>query len=136
MDLLHEGHPGGTRIKALARSLVWWPGIDSDLEGRVKECQQCQLTRHTPARAPLHRWEFPTAPWERLHADFAGPFLGRTFLVVVDAYTKGSTFSHRLLQLPPLLLTNCEVFSPLTVYPRYSSRTTELSSQAVHSKLS
>ena len=88
MDLLHEGHPGGTWMKALARSFVWWPGIDSDLEGRVKECQQCQLTRHTPARAPLHPWEFPTAPWECLHADFAGPFFGRTFLVVVDAYTK------------------------------------------------
>ena len=88
MDLLHEGHPGGTRMKALARSFVWWPGIDSDLKGRVKECQQCQLTRHTPARAPLHPWEFPTAPWECLHADFAGPFLGRTFLVVVDSYTK------------------------------------------------
>ena len=92
MDLLHEGHPRGTRMKALAQSFVGWPGIDSDLEGRVKECQQCQLIRHTPVRAPLHPWEFPTAPWERLHTNFAGPFLGRTFLVVVDAYTKWLDF--------------------------------------------
>ncbi len=88
MDLLHEGHPGCTRMKALARSFVWWPGIDGDLEGRVKECHQCQLTRYTPAQAPLYPWEFSSAPWERLHADFAGPFLGRTFLVVVDAFSK------------------------------------------------
>ncbi len=67
---------------------MWWPGIDDDLEGCVKECHQCQLTRHTPAQAPLYPWEFPSAPWERLHADFAGPFLGRTFLVVVDAFSK------------------------------------------------
>ena len=23
MDILHEGHPGGTRMKALAQSFVW-----------------------------------------------------------------------------------------------------------------
>ena len=27
-------------------------------------------------------------PWNRLHLDFAGPFLGNTFLVLVDAYSK------------------------------------------------
>ncbi len=42
MDLLHEGHPGETRMKALARSFVWWPGVDGDLENTVKECDQCQ----------------------------------------------------------------------------------------------
>ncbi len=88
MDLLHEGHPGETRMKALARSFVWWPGVDGDLENTVKECDQCQRTRHSPAQAPLHPWEFPTLAWERLHADFAGPFLGQMFLVVIDAYSK------------------------------------------------
>ncbi len=88
MDVLHEGHPCRTKMKALARSFVWWPGIDIDLERRVKECYQCQLTRHTPAQAPLHPWEFPAATWERLHANFAGPYLGYTFLVAVDAYSK------------------------------------------------
>lgn len=33
-------------------------------------------------------WEFPSTPWECLHADFAGPFLGHMFLVVVDSYSK------------------------------------------------
>ena len=50
-------------MKALARSFVWWPGIDNDLESVVKECNQCQLTRHSPAQAPLHPWEFPAAPY-------------------------------------------------------------------------
>ena len=88
MELLHEGHQGGTRMKALARSFVWWPGLDGDLESVVKDCDKCQSTRHSPPQAPLHPWEFPAAPWERLHADFAGPFLGQMFLIVVDAYSK------------------------------------------------
>ena len=27
-------------------------------------------------------------PWERLHIDYAGPFLGKMFLMVVDAHSK------------------------------------------------
>ena len=27
---LHRGHPGIVRIKAVARSHVWWPGLDKD----------------------------------------------------------------------------------------------------------
>jgi hypothetical protein len=88
MELLHEGHPGNVRMKSLACSYVWWPGIDKDLEDKVRACDSCQKTRHSPATAPLHPWEFPKQPWERLHADFAGPFLGKIFLLVVDAYSK------------------------------------------------
>ena len=75
-------------MKALARSFVWWWGIDKDLENVVSSCDSCQQTRHSPPWAPLHQWEFPSAPWERLHANFAGPFLNKMFLAVVDAHTK------------------------------------------------
>ena len=27
---LHDGHPGCSRIKGIARTIVWWPGIDSE----------------------------------------------------------------------------------------------------------
>ena len=50
---LHEGHPGITRMKALGRSFVWWPRIDKDLEELVKNCNNCQSTRHLPPVAPL-----------------------------------------------------------------------------------
>ena len=82
MDELHEGHPGISRIKGLAKSVVWWPGIDSDLEKKVKECWACEANRKSPALAPLHTWDWPSCPWTRLHIDHAGPFLGKTFLVV------------------------------------------------------
>jgi hypothetical protein len=41
-----------------------------------------------PTIAPLHPWEWPSSPWERVHIDFAGPFLDRMFFVLVDAHSK------------------------------------------------
>ena len=42
LESLHENHPGITRMKAVARSYVWWNGIDKDIESQAKACLQCQ----------------------------------------------------------------------------------------------
>ncbi|KAL0882706.1 hypothetical protein ABMA27_001129 [Loxostege sticticalis] len=47
----------------------------------------CQAVRDAPPRAPLHLWEFPLVPWQRLHADFA-EYLGKRYLILVDAHSK------------------------------------------------
>ena len=39
---LHTGHPGMTKMKAVARSYLWWPGMDNDLEEAVRACERCQ----------------------------------------------------------------------------------------------
>ena len=88
LDELHETHPGTSKMKALARSYLWWPGMDTAIEQMVKTCHVCQESRPAPAAAPLHPWEWPQQPWSRLHLDFAGPFLGHMFLVLVDAHSK------------------------------------------------
>ncbi|XP_053229066.1 uncharacterized protein K02A2.6-like, partial [Podarcis raffonei] len=88
LTALHETHPGVVRMKALARSYVWWPGIDGEIEAWVKHCQACQESRPDPPRAPVQSRESARAPWSRLHVDFAGPFQGKTFFIVVDSYTK------------------------------------------------
>ena len=88
LDLLHQGHPGITRMKSIARSFVWWPGMDAQLEKKVMECERCQLTRHAPPKVPLHPWEWPPRPWGRIHIDYAGPYCGRMFLLAIDAHSK------------------------------------------------
>ena len=85
---LHDTHPGICRMKSLARSYFWWPNMDEQLENKVKHCAECQESRKTPPVAPLHPWEWPKKPWSRVHLDYAGPFLGRMFLVLVDAHSK------------------------------------------------
>ncbi|XP_058879113.1 uncharacterized protein K02A2.6-like [Acipenser ruthenus] len=88
LTMLHPAHPGIVHMKALARSYVWWPGLDAQVEEVVKSCATCQETRHAPLKAPLHPWEWTANPWSRLHIDFAGPFQGKTFLIVVDSHCK------------------------------------------------
>ena len=88
LEMLHDSHPGITRMKAIARSTVWWPGIDNALQDKVKTCQACQSNRKAPPLSLLHPWEFPARPWSRLHVDFAGPFLGKQFIVLVDSFSK------------------------------------------------
>ena len=88
MEEIHEAHPGVSRMKSYARSYVWWPKMDLELENKVKTCTQCQINQNLSPPAPLHPWEWPDRPWSRLHVDFAGPFMGQMFFIMVDAHSK------------------------------------------------
>ncbi|GBP51891.1 Uncharacterized protein K02A2.6 [Eumeta japonica] len=88
LEELHTAHTGMVKMKALARSYVWWKNIDSDIERMVKECKDCCLMQKNPVKVPVHIWEYPKEPWSRIHIDYAGPYLNNYFLIVVDAYTK------------------------------------------------
>ena len=87
LEELHEQHPGIYRMKALARSYVWWPNIDTDIEGKVKTCHDCTRVCNTPPTAPLQPWSWPTRPWQRVHIDYA-EYQGKYFFVAVDAHSK------------------------------------------------
>ena len=85
---LHRDHPGIVRMKNIARSYIWWPGLYGNIEQVAKSCEDCQAVKNSPPVAPLHPWVWPTRPFQRVHIDFAGPFQGAMFLVAVDAYSK------------------------------------------------
>ncbi|CAH8676807.1 unnamed protein product [Schistosoma haematobium] len=85
---LHTAHPGTGRMKAIARSYVYWPNIDEHIEDFVHACRKCAEVSKCPRKAELHSWPSPEEPWSRIHVDFAGPFQGTYFLVCVDAYSK------------------------------------------------
>lgn len=62
--------------------------MDADIEDMTKACAERQQNQHSPPRAPLHPWTWPTKPWQSIHIDFAGPFMGTSFIVIIDAHSK------------------------------------------------
>ncbi len=85
---LHAGHQGCVKMKALARSYVWWSNIDEQIEQTAKSCEECARNQNLPPLSPLHPWQYPEGPWQRVHVDFAGPFEGKMFFILVDAFSK------------------------------------------------
>lgn len=88
LEMLHDAHPGMEQMKRLARSYVWWPRTDDEIEERVKSCHACQSSRNNPEIALLHPLEWPSKPWTLIHLDYAGPFMNKMFLIIVDTHTK------------------------------------------------
>ena len=88
LNELHQAHPGMSKMKGLARSYVWWPNMDRDVEAHVQSCEVCAINQNMPDKTPLHPWEIPTKSWSRIHVDYAGPIEGKMVLVTVDSYSK------------------------------------------------
>ncbi|XP_008182760.1 uncharacterized protein K02A2.6-like [Acyrthosiphon pisum] len=59
---LHSTHLGIVKMKSLARSYVWCPKIDDDIEKITKECEKCLANSDSPPRSILHSWPWPEGP--------------------------------------------------------------------------
>ena len=62
---------------------MWWPQLDNEIKQKVKDCTICQNSQNSFPVAPLCRWDWMTCPWLRLDIDYAGPYQGHQFLVII-----------------------------------------------------
>ncbi|XP_026724771.1 uncharacterized protein K02A2.6-like isoform X1 [Trichoplusia ni] len=85
---LHDTHMGIIKTKCIARSYVWWPGIDEMLESQCRNCTICAEMGEAPVHHTPQPWDWPSRPWTRLHVDFLGPIQGHKYLIMVDATSK------------------------------------------------
>lgn len=86
LTILHDQHPGMVRMKLLARSYVWWPNIDNDIERTVKLCEYCQIISPKP-EARLTPWTTSNKNWKRIHIDFC-KINNANLLILFDTTTK------------------------------------------------
>ncbi|BHF65822.1 hypothetical protein SprV_0200883500 [Sparganum proliferum] len=84
----HTTHPGTSRMKSIARSFAFWPGIDGDIDDLVRRCSRCQQAAKMPPRQPPVPWQPPERPWSRVHIDFAGSLNVVSYLILIDAYSR------------------------------------------------
>ncbi len=63
LNELHDGHPGVARMKLLARSKFFWPGIDGAIEQVVRQCRDCAINGKSPTKCTLQAWPSPREAW-------------------------------------------------------------------------
>ena len=80
LNILRDTHPGIVKMKSLARSYVWWPKMNTNLEEKVKSCATCQSHQKTPPCLPLHPWEWPGPPLVASARRLCGSFYGEDVL--------------------------------------------------------
>jgi hypothetical protein len=94
---IHGSHMGIVKCKQLARSCVYWPGIDDELEMQVKNCQICQESdksaKHLVPKSAITPSACPEYPFQRIQIDIAGPITDapaqfRYLIIAVDEYSK------------------------------------------------
>ncbi|CAK9303030.1 unnamed protein product [Gordionus sp. m RMFG-2023] len=83
---LHKGHLGAGKTKLLARDYLWWPGLNSEIDQEVRNCDTYNKYADNPHNVQ-NPWETAVKVFERVHIDFS-QFEDSNFLVCVDALSK------------------------------------------------
>jgi hypothetical protein len=86
LNIIHESHLGIVKCKRLARDLVYWPGINKQIEDVVSRCETCQRNRARQQKEPLLPVEVPTGPWQIVACDLFDHGK-RKYLIIADYYS-------------------------------------------------
>ena len=84
---LHNNHTGIVRMKMIARSYIWWPAYNKDIESYVQSCEICQTSQNVKRNVGIRSWPACSYPFQRVHIDFFD-FAGKKYFLYVDAYSK------------------------------------------------
>ena len=86
LKLKHEGHLGLNKCKMRAKEMVYWLGMNEQLEQLIVNCQLClKYSRSKDKTAPNATLghEIPSVPWSKVATDIFH-FELKSYLLVVD----------------------------------------------------
>ena len=66
---LYAGHQGVVKCQLRAKTLVFWPDFNRDIELTVESCPQCQGHQPSQQRELLLQGEILTRPWHTISTD-------------------------------------------------------------------
>ena len=84
---IHQSHLGIEGCLRLARDLILWPGMSSEIRQYISMCEVCQTYQaKQSARKSLMNHDLPDRPWEKIGIDLFS--LDATeYLITVDYYS-------------------------------------------------
>ena len=83
LQAIHSSHLGKEKCKRRARNVLYWLGMNSQIETVVSNCATCN-TYHT--KEPLHLHPVSKHPWERVRIDIY-ELNSHTYLILVEYYS-------------------------------------------------
>ena len=87
MEDLHRSHAGINKAMLLARTCVYWPGMEADITDYIKRCLTCIDSSNLPVET-LHPHEVLSGPWVKVGMDFFQDDFGKMHLIVADYFSK------------------------------------------------
>ncbi|KAK3098150.1 hypothetical protein FSP39_016659 [Pinctada imbricata] len=86
LKTIHSSHMGMTKCKQRARELVYWPGMNKQIEDTVSRCSACLKYQNKPQKEPMIIHPLPSLPWSKVGADLF-EYDGQHYLILVDYYS-------------------------------------------------
>ena len=83
---IHASHIGIQGCLRRAREVLYWPGMNRDIENCIAQCQVCNSQPREQTKEPMICHEIPTRPWEKIAVDLF-QLNGRDYMVTVDYYS-------------------------------------------------
>ena len=86
LKCIHSSHLGIEKCKRRARDVLFWPGMNSQIQHVVSNCSICNRYQRKNTKEPLLSHETPQRPWSRVGADMF-ELNGKSYLTLVDYYS-------------------------------------------------
>ena len=86
LKIIHGAHLGIEKCKRRARDVLYWPGMNAQIEDVVSSCPVCAKYRRNNTKEPLLPHDTPRRPWAKVGSDLF-EIGGKTFIVLVDYYS-------------------------------------------------
>ena len=83
---MHDAHLGIVKTKLHAHRLLFWPGINADIEQLCKQCETCRQNQQDPPFSPSTSVSVKAHYPEEVYVADVADIQGKHHLVVIDYY--------------------------------------------------
>lgn len=87
LERMHVGHLGMSKTKQLVRGVIFWPGMNNDIDKFIESCAICLRHRRANTKQPLQPHVIPDLPWQKVGMDLFN-LDSKNYLIIVDYYSQ------------------------------------------------
>ena len=89
---VHSAHMGMIKSKQRARDVIYWPGMNKQIEEVTSKCPACLERRDKQQKEPLQPHTVPELPWNKVGVDLF-EHNGSSYIVFVDYFSNFIEFA-------------------------------------------